>query len=192
MTTGRSTAKGGRPPDRGGSAKPQLRIEGRRYADTPKNRKRFGLPVSGVPSQPAGKAPSAPLEGQTAVSGPSEAFATNEAAVRLALTAGQVPAGAAPGQAAPLAQPAEIVISYTEVVKIGNTFLTAYVAKYAMLPNEEIAIGQALDAVIAKHFPALRNAGPELALTIAVAGYAVRVFVMPMLHANGLSPEALG
>lgn len=182
MMNSRSTPKGGRPPKHGGTAKPQLNIKGRRYADTPANRKRFGLPLSGSDRQVPGSKPPETPPAETKPAGPGDPFAANEAEVRRMLGAGgPVPGAASPGQPAQPVQPAEIQISYAEVVKVVNTFLTAYVAQYAMTAQEETAIGTALDAVIVKHFPALRNAGPEFALALALLGYVVRVFIVPML-----------
>lgn len=67
-------------------------------------------------------------------------------------------------------------INYAQVIKIVNIILSARVPEYAMLAEEEKAIGESLDLVIKKHFPSLANLGAEAALAMAVAAYVFRAF----------------
>jgi len=173
MTTGRSTKKGGRPPVRGGVAKPMLVIKGRKYRDTAANRLRFGLPVAGdaKPPVPAPEAKPPVVAKPTAEIPPG---ASDEAQVRASLG---MPEPSAPEAGAPAPVIAEPQVDYRQVVEIVDLFVGTKWPKAKMLDHERQAIGQAFDACIAKWFPALKTAGPEVALLVAVTAYGGRVWL---------------
>jgi hypothetical protein len=193
MADKRSTRKGGRPPlDPSKKAVPMLKLSnGKKVQDTPANRKKYGFgPAAGPVS--TGQTPAAPARPETAPAAPQKTegpagadvsgFQSNEDAARAVISAAL---GAEPESSGGSAGPGPAVaVSYDQVVKIVNMILTVQAPKYAMTAEEEIQIGAGLDAVIAKRWPGLKEAGPEFALTIALLGYVTRVFIMPMLEAR--------
>jgi hypothetical protein len=92
---------------------------------------------------------------------------------------GSAPGGAptGPGSAPGAGPGSEYEVSYAELLKVVNAVLILKAPKFQMEPQEVTAIGIGVDAVIAKHFPNLKNAGPEFALAAALLAYAVRVFL---------------
>ena len=78
-----------------------------------------------------------------------------------------------PGSSSPV--PAVPQIEYGEVVAVANMIIAAKNPRWTMLPKEQQAIGAALDALIAKYFPDMKNAGVEVALILAVGAYVSRV-----------------
>jgi len=179
MMPTKSTKKGGRPPLHGGSAKPRIKgPDGKMYRDTVENRRRFGMAVDGVmaaaPASPTGS--KTIPEGQTTApvgSGRIEApIASNENAIREELS-GNSPVTVAGKTEEITPTP----INYAQVLAIVNVLIKNRFPGKEMLPMEQESIGMSLDAVIAKHFPFLKDAGPEMALTVAVLSYVLRVFL---------------
>lgn len=181
--------KGGRPSRSGAPAKPQLRDPrtGRKYKDTPTNRMKLGLPmvggISGGPSMPqSAQRPSvAPQSVEKPIVAPESqggGHSAGAAAVSASLGTESKP------DSAPTASEASGLpqVSYVQLIKIANMILKSKVPEAAMIPDEELQIGTALDAVIAKHFPAMKDFGVEFALGLAITAYVTRA-ILPLLMA---------
>jgi len=169
-TNSRSTKKGGRPPKGGGTAKPMLNVDGKRVRDTVENRRKYGLPETGpvahIKPQLPGKTEPMPKAAQT-----DDKPGETEAAIKAGMK------GAPVAEKPPEKAPEAVQLDFIQVVAVANMFVTNQFPDYAMLPHEQEAIGKSLDGVIAKYFPALKDAGPEVALLLAVSTYVIRVFM---------------
>jgi len=174
MTDSKSTNKGGRPRKDGAPARPRVK--------DPKTGKWVRYEVARF----KGIVPATESPAKTEmVSDPADLLRDNKTDVGLGqghdAAARAIQDGSAPSSGAPVADLPRI--NYEQVVQISNMIIARKNPAWAMLPDEEKQIGAALDAVIEKYWPELKNAGVEFALALAVIAYVARVLMTPNMSA---------
>lgn len=181
----------GRPRKDGSPARARLPVrvgtELKFVADTNANRRKYGItgPVGApVPGASEGIDAAKPIkqpDAETLAGGAATARET----VASAFPGGSTGGSSTPAKgSAPAADASYPAIDYKIVTRTANGIIATVAPDAVMTKDEETAIGEALDAVIAKHWPELKNAGPEFALTLAVGAYITRVVIMPMMDAR--------
>lgn len=161
----------------------RAKYAGRILPGVPKTRGRVATPArapkgSGRAGRSSGSDSGRPLPSPSSPAQPltrAESAGQGDAAAQAAVAGMGGPSVAASGAA-----PAAPKISYESAVTIMNMIMSAQVPDVAMTEDEQKQIGVALDAVIEKRWPWLKDAGPETALFLAVAGWFARA-IFPLI-----------
>lgn len=168
---GKSAMGGPRRKD-GKPRRPQLvGQDGRKYRDTPGNRRKLGMPPH---PDDLGPTLTDPIKTHVETNTEKDAEAKKILAAKLQGSTTGGKDAAPPPQSAPAPVPS---IDFNVVLSIINTVLKQANEHLAMTDLEQASIGTSLDAVAKKYFPNA-DVGPEIMLALSLGGYLVRVLYL--------------